>query len=126
MAEVLGIAASIAGLASLSVQAAEAVTKSKARTVAVEELPRKIQGISEDLQALEEARKILEKTSGDDEIHLEDYKAIQDALSSLDAEVASRGSKSRIRSLLKSKTTLLHKFDEIDRLTNRAQSRFTM
>lgn len=125
MAEVLGIAASIAGLASLSVQAAEAVTKSKARTVAVEELPRKIQGISEDLQALEEARKILEKTSGDDEIHLEDYKAIQDALSSLDAEVASRG-KSRIRSLLKSKTTLLHKFDEIDRLTNRAQSRFTM
>jgi len=125
MAEVLGIAASIAGLASLLVQAAEAVTKSKTRTVAVEELPRKIQGISEDLQALEEARKILEKTSGDDEIHLEDYKAIQDALSSLDAEVASRG-KSRIRSLLKSKTTLLHKFDEIDRLTNRAQSRFTM
>lgn len=55
MAEVLGIAASIAGLASLSVQVAEAVKKSNARAVAVKDLPQKIESISQDLKALEEA-----------------------------------------------------------------------
>ncbi len=143
MAEILGIAGSIAGLTSLSVQIGKSVSKLRARAHAHKNLPTTIEGIEQTLSFLRIIRQTLEEAnpglsanagcslaSGLDtllDICKDDYDKIARLLSSLEPRIAVQADPrwlSRLRSLRDSK--LMEDLRAVKQHTRKAQKHFSL
>ncbi|KAK3384029.1 hypothetical protein B0T24DRAFT_715818 [Lasiosphaeria ovina] len=143
MAEILGVASSIAGLASLSIEIGKGVRALKARVAETKDLPDTVKMIEERLAVLEQIRQRLDNAGpGSADLSnsgapdpgadillkpcVDGYSAISQALASLQVRISAPG-KRRTR-LLRGlgDSSLLRELQAIDRLTSEAQTHFIL
>ena len=135
MAEVVGIAASVAGLASLSIEIFKGVKAVKELVAATRDLQERVRRIERTLTILECLRHRLAAkqvapfaTDGDEfllQACLDDYTAVARALTSLQERMAVTRRRRRILRGI-SDATLVHELNAIDTLTAQALQKFTL
>jgi hypothetical protein len=135
MAEILGIVASAAGLAPLSMQINESLVRLKSRHAAIKQLPETLEKLERNLVFLKDMRAIMEDrghcvdstTTGTLlQTCISDCNAVSAGLNSLEAKIsAPRKGKLRVRGLSRN-DTLLGEIQTLDQLISRANEHFTM
>ena len=133
MAEALGIASGIAGLASLSIEIAKSVTILRERVASFQKLPETVNRIQLTLDSLEHVRKILESHAQQPEgfqdhallrACRDDYNAIAESLDSLQKRTVGVKKRRMFRGITDS--SLLPDLESLHNLTLRALGNFSL